>query len=141
MIHDNSGEILDCDFLTGLKFNEEFVQKFYDEIQTMRKSNGHIFGLSDSVQMPKFRHQMRHKIPAIDKTMDSDNELSGAVNITYRRLYSVKDIPSDLRGMVDFDGVKNECDSYHQKMMRLADHLSSDRDDEIVQNATDHSNR
>lgn len=140
MIHAHNDEILDCDFLTGWNFNEEFVEKFYDEIQKMRKTNRNIFGLNENVQMPTFRHHLRHKMPEIDKTMDNDNELNGAINITYHQLYSKSDIPLDLRGMMNFAAVKDECDIYHQKVMQMADDLSSDSD-EIVQNATEHLTR
>lgn len=142
IIYANNGEILECDSLTGQNFIEEFVQKFYDEIQKMRRINRHIDGLSDTVHMPKFRHHSRHKMPQIDRTMDSDSELNGAINITYHQLYSEKDIPSDMRDMINFDAVKDECDRYHhQQVMQLNEHPSTDND-QIVQNATEqHSSR
>lgn len=136
IIYANNGEILDCDTLTGQNFNEEFVKKFYGEIEKMRYTKRHIDGLSDSVHMPKFRHHTRNHMPQIDKTMDSDDELSGAINITYHQVDSEMDIPSDLRGMMNFNAIKDECDSYHQKVMQLADH-----NDNIVQNMTGRSNR
>lgn len=141
MIHANNGEILDCDFLTGWNFNEEFVQKFYDEIQKMRKTHRHLFESEGNIQMPTLRHHLhRRRMPEIDRTMDSDSELSGAMNITYHRLYSKADIPDELREMMNFAAVKDECDIHHQKVMQMADDLSSDSD-EIVQNATNNLNR
>lgn len=142
MIHANNGEILDCDFLTGRNFNEEFIQKFYDEIQKMRKTHRHLFESKGIARMPTFRHHLHHGhgMPEIDRTMDSDSELSGAVNITYLRLYSKTDIPDELRGMMNFAAIKDECDVHHQKVMQMADDLSSDSD-EIVQNATNNLSR
>lgn len=139
IIHSNNGEIMDCDFLTGWNFNEEFVQTFYDEIHGMQ--NGHvIMGLDRNNRIPTFRHHLRHSIAAIDKTMDSSNELNGASNITYYPLNSEHDIPKDLITMMNFDKIKSECDAYHEKVMHMADDLSSDSD-EIAQNATEHLNR
>lgn len=140
MIHANNGEILDCDFLTGRNFNEEFIQKFYDEIQKMRKTHRHLFETNENVEWPTFRHHLRHQMPQIDRTMDSDGELSGAVNITLHRLYSKTDVPAELHGMLNFAAIRDECDVHHQKVMQMADDLSSDSD-EVVQNATNNLNR
>lgn len=129
--------MLDCDSLTGQNFNDEFVQNFYDEIDKLRKFNHHIDGLSASVRTPKFRHRSQHKkLPQIDKSMDSDNELNGAINITYHQLYSEMDIPSDLRGMINFDAIKDECDRYHQQVKQSNNYPSTDID-EIVQNTSE----
>lgn len=139
MIHSNDGAILDCDFLKGWRFQEEFVQQFYDEIQRMQRLNT-ITGIGKTDQMPQFRHKSRHHIPEIDLTMDSDMELIGAKNLTYHPLRSTNDIPQDLIEYMNFDSIKSKCDAYHEQMMAMAKDLDSDHD-ETVQNASDHLHR
>lgn len=139
MIHSNDGEILDCDFLTGLRFQEEFVQQFYDEIQRMQHFNK-ITGIDKRDQLPKFRHHTRHRIPQIDMTMDSDTELIGATNLTYQPLLSTNDIPKDLIEYMNFNSIRSKCDAYHQKMMGMVNDLDS-QNDEIAENASEHLHR
>lgn len=136
LIHSNNDEILDCDFLKGWNFNEDFVQKFYEEINGIRKTNK----FNSKYHMPTFRHHSRLSIPAIERTMDSANEINGASNVTYFPLYSEQDIPKDLIEVMNFDNVKSKCDAYHQHVLQIAGDLKSDRDD-TVQNATEHLNR
>lgn len=138
MIHTYDGEILDCDFLKGMRFGEEFVQQFYDEIQRMKHFNK-IAGI-ESNAIPKFRHHSRHHIPQIDMTMDSENELIGAKNLTYHPLRSIDDVPKDLIQYMHFDSIKSQCEAYHQKVMGMAKDLDSDND-ETVQSATEHLHR
>lgn len=139
MIHSNNEQILDCDILKGWDFNEDFVQKFYDEIRGMAKANG-INGSYRRYLMPIFRHHSRQNIPAIDRTMDTENEINGATNATYYPLHSKDDIPKDLIEVMNFDSVKSDCDAYHENVLRIAGDLNSGSDG-IVQNATEHLNR
>lgn len=139
MIHSNDGEILDCDYLKGLRFQEEFVQQFYDEIQRMKHFNK-IAGIDKSDQFPKFRHHTRHSIPQIDMTMDSDMELIGATNLTYQPLLSSNDIPKDLIQYMNFNSIRSKCDAYHTKMMGMVKDLDS-QNDEIAENASEHLHR
>lgn len=141
MIHSNGDEILDCDLLKGWNFNEEFVQKMYEEIQGIRKVNRNTINFnSHKYQIPTFRHHSRLRIPAIDRTMDSDNEINGATNVTFYPLYSEDDIPKDLMQVMNFENLKNKCDAYHQHVLQIAGDLTSDSDD-TTQNATEHLNR
>lgn len=131
---------MDCDFLTGIKYNEEFVQNFYNEIQQMKKYN-QINGLNDEIyHIPRFRHRTRYNIPEIDLAMDSDNEIMGARNLTYQPLFNRGDIPKDLLHFMNFNQMKTECDAYHQNMMKTVQDLDSKSDD-IVQSATEHLDR
>lgn len=131
---------MDCDFLTGIKYNEEFVQNFYNEIKQIKKYN-QINGLNvELYHIPRFRHRTRHNIPEIDLTMDSDNEIMGARNFTYQPLFNQGDIPKDLLRFMNFNEIKTECDAYHQKMMKTVQDLDSESDD-IVQSATEHLDR
>lgn len=140
MIYTNEGEIMDCDFLTGTKYDQEFVQKFYEEIDKIRHFN-EINGFdAKKYHIPKFRHHSRHNIPEIDLAMDSDDDLIGARNFTYQPLFGNDDIPTDLRRFMNFDTMKSECDAYHEKVMRMAGNLNSNTDD-VVRNATEHLDR
>lgn len=140
MIYSYTGEIMDCDFLTGVKYNDEFVQNFYNEIQRMKKYN-HIVGLNEDIyHMPRFRHHSRYNVPEIDLAMDSDNEIVGARNLTYQPLYNRNDLPKDLHRFIKFNEMKTECDAYHKKMMETVTDLDSENDD-VVQSATEHLNR
>lgn len=140
MIYTRDGELMDCDFLAGLKYNEEFVENVYEEIQRMKNLNK-LTGLNEEMyHLPKFRHHSRHNIPEIDMTMDSDNEIIGATNHTYQPLFNRNDIPKDLLRLMHFDNMKIECDAYHQNVMRHVSDLSS-KSNEAVKNATEHLNR
>ncbi|XP_055314669.1 uncharacterized protein LOC129575320 isoform X1 [Sitodiplosis mosellana] len=140
MIYSYADEIMDCDFLTGVKYNEEFVQNFYNEIQRMKQYN-HIDGLNEEIyHIPRFRHRSRHNVPEIDLAMDSDNEIIGARNLTYQPLFNRNDIPKDLQRFINFDEMKTECDAYHKSMTQTVNDLDSESDD-VVQSATEHLNR
>lgn len=140
MIYSYTGEIMDCDFLTGIKYNDEFVENFYNEIQRMKRYN-HIVGLNEEIyHIPRFRHRSRHNVPEIDLAMDSDNEIIGARNLTYQPLFNRNDIPKDLHRFINFNEMKTECDAYHNKMMETVNDLDSENDD-VVQTATEHLNR
>lgn len=140
MIYSNDGEIMDCDFLTGLKYDQEFVENFYEEIEkirTFQKING--FN-AKQMHMPKFRHHSRLNIPEIDMAMDSDADLMGSRNFTYHQLFNRDDIPKDLQRFMNFTTMKSECDAYHEKVMRIADDLNSNVD-HVVESATEHLDR
>lgn len=140
MIYTNEGEIMDCDFLTGTKYDQEFVEKFYEEIDKIRHFN-EISGLdATKYHIPKFRHHSRHNIPEIDLAMDSDDDLIAGQNYTYQPLLSGDDIPKDLQRFMNFDAMKSECDTYHEKVMRMAGDLNHNSDD-VVKNATEHLDR
>lgn len=139
MIYSYDGELLDCDFLKGWSFNEEFVEDIYDEIQRMRTLNS-VTGLADNYQMPKFRHHLRHRLPEIDMTMDTDTEIIGAKNVTFVPVLSKADIPDDVQAIMEFDNIKRQCDAHHEKVMRIASDLNSDHD-EVAKNASEHLNR
>lgn len=140
MIYSYAGEIMDCDFLTGQKYNEEFVQNFYNEIQQMKKYN-HIAGLNEEIyHIPRFRHRTRHNLPEIDMAMDSDNEIIGARNLTYQPIHNQNDIPKDVLRFMNFNKMKTECDAYHKQMMQHVNDLDSESDD-VVQSATEHLDR
>ncbi|XP_031638977.1 phospholipase A2 hemilipin isoform X1 [Contarinia nasturtii] len=140
MIYMYDGEIMDCDFLTGQKYNEEFVQNFYNEIQDMKKHNK-IIGLKEELyHMPKFRRYTHHNIPEISMSMDGDDEIIGARNLTYHPLFNQNDLPKDLLRVINFDRMKLECEAYHQNVMRHVRDLNSENAD-VVQNATEHLSR
>lgn len=140
MIYSNDGEIMDCDFLTGLKYDQEFVEKFYEEIDKMQKFSK-FNGFNDKIKhMPKFRHPSRLNIPEIDLAMDNDDDLMGTRNFTYQTLLKRDDIPKDLQRFMNFTAMKSECDAYHEKVMRVAGDLNSNNED-VVQSATEHLER
>lgn len=140
MIYSLDNELLDCEYLDGLEFVEQFNEKFNEEISEAMKHRSSIDlnVLSQSYQLPKFRHQT--KINKIDMTMDSIDELNGMKNLTYQIITDITKIPDDLKQMTNFNSLKTQCDANHQKVMRIINDLHSNSDDSR-RNATDHLNR
>lgn len=137
MIYSLDNDLLDCEYLKGRNFAEEFVQKFYDEIE--RAKHLHKFSVS-IFTLPKIRHRIHRNVSKVDIAMNSDDEIFGMKNISYRPLNTMNDVPDDLAVILNYENLKTQCDNNHRQMMQIID--DSQSKDQIKQiNATNHLNR
>lgn len=137
MIYSLDNELLDCEYLKGRNFAEQFVEKFYNEIdQAERLHKFTAFAFS----LPKLRHHPHRDATKIDWAMDSDDEMFGMRNISYQPLATMHDVPEDLAVILNYEQLKVQCDDHHHQMMRIVNDSESD-DHTSRLNASDHLNR
>lgn len=137
MIYTPDNDLLDCEYLKGRNFAEEFVQKFYDEIERAEHlQKFRVFGYTS----PKLRHRIHRNMSKVDMTMNSDDEIFGMKNISYQPLNTMNDVPDDLAVILSYEHLKTQCDINHRQMMLIINESQS-KDQTKKVNATNHLNR
>lgn len=137
MIYSLDNDLLDCEYLKDRDFAEEFVQKFYDEIERAE----HLHNFSAFVfTLPKLRHRIHRNVQKVDMTMNNDDELFSMKNISYQPLNTINDIPDDLAVILSYENLKTQCDNNHRQMLQNIDGSQS-KDQTIQINASNQMNR
>lgn len=137
MIYSLDNDLLDCEYLRGRNFAEEFVQKFYDEIE--RAEHLHKFS-TFALTLPKHRHRIHRRLSKVDITMNSDDEIFDMEDISYQPLNTMNDVPDDLAVILSYENLKTQCDKNHRQMMQIIDDSQSKNQTKKI-NATKHLNR
>lgn len=137
VIYSLDNDLLDCEYLRGRNFAEEFVQKFYDEIE--RADNLHKFSTS-ALALPKLRHHIHRNVSKVAITMDIYDEIFGMKDISYQPLSTMNDVPDDLAVILSYENLKTQCDKNHRQMMQTIDDSKSKNQTKKI-NAIKHMNR
>lgn len=137
MIYSLDSDLLDCEYVNGRNFAEQFVEKFYNEIKAAERAHKLT---AFAFTLPKIRHHNRAQSSKIDMTMDTDDEVFGMRNVSYQPLNTINDVPEDLAVILNYDRLKVQCDNHHRQMMQIV-HDAESEDHFSRTNASEHLNR
>lgn len=150
MIFTSDKEILDCEFSLQKSFVRGFQTKFYDEYYAAKARN---FTTPDSYYYKKDQYVSNHEfrdylqnnvIPnefIDEQRLDGrDATAFGLKTIEYRQINSLNDLSDDLRDIVNYDKVKEQCDNWIHQMRNIVDQLTTGTRQE-AENASEHLQR
>lgn len=133
MIYSRDDDLIDCEFLAEREFVNGFLKKFYEEIDSTDRLRN--FSSSSTVDV-----SYRPPKPDAFNLHFNDVDVFGMRNLSYIKLSTDSDVPSELLPLMDYDDLKAQCEQKHQQTLRIIKDMNSDRDADR-DNATEHLNR
>lgn len=145
MIYSKDDELIDCEYVRKKDFVRGFLSKFYGEVDSARARN--------FTTPPPAMGLRNHRITSSSENIDSELQYSyadaddqssrdafGMRTLEYRQLHDDADLPDDMRPLMNYNGLKVQCDNRHRQMKRIVHEMNSEHP-ESRKNATKHLER
>lgn len=115
---------MDCEYVRTKEFVNGFLRRFFSEVEStkatpLQKKYDEYVGVDD---------------------VDFSTDGFGIRTLQYKRLVEQAEIPDDMRRLMNYNGLKMQCDQRHREMKRIALNLNSEHP-ETRKNATEHLER
>lgn len=131
MIYSEADELVDCEYVRTKEFVNGFLRTFFGEVEVARARNF-------TAAMPSLQYEYDYAAAAAEDDFVTD--AFGWRTLQYKQLHGQSDIPQDMRPLMNYNGLKLQCDQRHREMKRIALNLNSEHP-EIRKNATEHLER
>lgn len=146
MIYSKDDELIDCEYVRKKDFVRGFLSKFYDEFDSARARNF-------TTPPTAIGHKNHRRTMSSSEDIDSELQYSyadandrtsrdafGMRTLEYRQLRNDADLPDDMRPLMNYNGLKVQCDNRHRQMKRIVHEMNSEHP-ESRKNATKHLER
>lgn len=134
MIYAKDDELIDCEYVRRKDFVRGFLTKFFDEIATARARNFTAPPTLNSIA-PDNRHSHYYTAAA---SSEYDDELTpttadafGLRTLEYRQLDSIADVPDELKPLLRYKSLKQQCDERHRQMKRIVHDMASGEEERV----------
>lgn len=125
-------DLIDCEYVGNHEFVDSFLKKFYNEIETADRLRNFSSLITPSYKLYRSQNDLTG-------LFESDNGF-GMRNLSYAHLQTDEDVPNELVPLLNYDHLKEQCDSKHQQMLRVIKDLKSSRKTD-QDNASEHLSR
>ena len=151
MIYSSANELIDCEYVRKKDLVNDFLRKFFYEIDIARSRN---FTTPASMQQQHEQQQRwmdkelydaappAYEFNSFGEIVQSENidDAFGMRNLTYKLLRDESDIPDDIRQIMNYDQLKEQCHTKHREMQKIVHDINSE-DEESRITATEHLER
>lgn len=141
MIYSADDELIDCEYQRQKPLVRDFLTKFHSEVATARARNftappahrqRHHPRRTPSAELSQTLRDF-HAITGVEvpDTTPADADVSaddafGMRTLQYVRLSGKHDIPADLRPLMQYGALKQQCDQRHAQLKRIVHDMQSD---------------
>lgn len=132
MIYSRDDELIDCEYVRQKSFVADFLQKFYAEIGQARARNftslpsaHHVKPLVTDREFRRFNDD--DIVP--DDYMEPVEDAFGMRTLQYTTLTNDVDLPDNLKPLMDYKSLKQQCDERHRQMQRIVHDMNGDNEE------------
>lgn len=148
-------ELIDCEYVRQKDFVRGFLSKFYGEIAGARARNFtapasaaelahrrrrqqqaagsgeyaetlHDFQLLTGARRDEDAHAYGNEVDEVDA---ADADAFGMRTLEYKQLRRIEDVPDEMRALLKYGELKQQCDERHRQLKRIVHDLASGETD------------